>query len=104
MSDVPQETAERCTLFRPVRDGSGKVRLLQLTPCGHMDSQHAPDSDLREEWSVVLDGRYVVTFRGPRAQEHATRQMHELADLLGFEVSLTTDVTTARAAALSVEQ
>ena len=69
-----------------------------------MDSQDAPGSDVREEWSVVLDGRYVVTFRGPRAQEYATRQLHELADLLGFDISLTPHVTTARAAALSVEQ
>jgi hypothetical protein len=40
--------------------------------------------DQADEWSVVLDGRYVVTFRGPHAEEFATRQLHELAGLLGF--------------------
>jgi hypothetical protein len=34
---------------------------------------------------VVLDGQYVVAFRGPHAEEFATRQLHELARLLGFD-------------------
>ena len=37
-----------------------------------------------DEWSVTLDGRYVVRFCGVNAQELATRQLHELAELLGF--------------------
>jgi hypothetical protein len=34
---------------------------------------------------VTLDGRYVVRFCGVNARELATRQLHELAELLGFE-------------------
>ena len=43
---------------------------------------------VHDEWSVTLDGRYVVRFCGVNAQELATRQLHELAELLGFDEPL----------------
>ena len=49
-----------------------------------MDSDALPGSSYSEEWSVVLDGRYVVAFQGPHAQEFALRQLHELTRLLRF--------------------
>ena len=49
-------------------------------------SAHPPaPSHVREEWSVTLDGRYVVRFSGVNAKELATRQLYELAELLGFD-------------------
>jgi hypothetical protein len=50
-----------------------------------MDSRSAATSRIHEEWSVTLDGRYLVRFRGVNARELATQQLHELAELLGFE-------------------
>jgi hypothetical protein len=52
-----------------------------------MSGRSSSRPDLREEWSVTLDGRYVVRFCGVNAQELATRQLHELAELLGFDDS-----------------
>jgi hypothetical protein len=49
-----------------------------------MGSGASATSRVPEEWSVTLNGRYVVRFRGANAQELATRQLHELAELLGF--------------------
>ena len=49
-----------------------------------MDSRISSALRIREDWSVTLDGRYVVRFCGANAQEFATRQLHELAELLGF--------------------
>jgi hypothetical protein len=50
-----------------------------------MSARSSSRPDLRDEWSVSLDGRYVVRFRGVNAQEYATRQLRELAEILGFE-------------------
>jgi len=50
-----------------------------------MNARSSSTSHLRDVWSVTLDGRYVVRFCGVNAQELATRQLHELAELLGFE-------------------
>ena len=49
-----------------------------------MNARASSNPHLRDEWSVTLDGRYVVRFCGVNAQELATRQLHELAELLGF--------------------
>jgi hypothetical protein len=50
-----------------------------------MSTQSSSTSHDRDVWSVTLDGHYVVRFCGVNAQELATRQLHELAELLGFE-------------------
>ena len=50
-----------------------------------MSGKSSPIPYVRDEWSVTLDGRYVVRFCGVNAQELATRQLHELAELLGFD-------------------
>jgi hypothetical protein len=39
----------------------------------------------RDEWSVTLNGRYLVRFCGANAQEYARQQLRELAELLGFD-------------------
>ena len=51
-----------------------------------------------DEWSVTLDGRYVVRFCGVNAQELATQQLHELAKLLGFDDPTPRDGTNGRGA------
>ena len=51
-----------------------------------------------DEWSVTLDGRYVVRFCGVNAQELATQQLHELAKLLGFDDPPPTDGANGRGA------
>ena len=50
-----------------------------------MDSRASSALRIGDEWSVTLDGCYVVRFCGANAQELATRQLHELAELLGFD-------------------
>jgi hypothetical protein len=66
-----------------------------------MSARSSSRPDLRDEWSVSLDGRYVVSFRGVNAQEHATRQLRELAEILGFEdASRPTAATRGGAAAV----
>ena len=50
-----------------------------------MDRRDRSATSSREEWSVTLNGLYLVRFRGANAQEHARRQLHELAELLGFD-------------------
>jgi hypothetical protein len=43
---------------------------------------HSTDRD--DEWSVALDGRYVVGFFGRGAREMAERHMNELAEMLAL--------------------
>ena len=43
---------------------------------------HSSDRD--DEWSVALDGRYVVGFYGRGAREMAERHMNELAEMLAL--------------------
>jgi hypothetical protein len=43
---------------------------------------HSTDRD--DEWSVALDGRYVVGFFGRGAREMAERHMSELAEMLAL--------------------
>jgi len=50
-----------------------------------MDTRDGSLASGRDEWSVTLDGRYVVRFCGANAQEHARQQLRELAELLGFD-------------------
>ena len=50
-----------------------------------MDTRDRSAGSSRDEWSVTLNGSYVVRFRGAHAQEYARRQLHELAELLGFD-------------------
>jgi hypothetical protein len=49
-----------------------------------MDRRYGSAASGRDEWSVTLNGLYVVRFCGANAQEHARRQLRELAELLGF--------------------
>jgi hypothetical protein len=41
-------------------------------------------TDREDEWSVALDGRYVVGFYGRGAREMAERHMNELAEMLAL--------------------
>jgi hypothetical protein len=50
-----------------------------------MDTRDRSAGSARDEWSVTLNGRYVVRFCGANAQEYARQQLHELAELLGFD-------------------
>ena len=64
-----------------------------------MNEKASSSAHVYDEWSVTLDGRYVVRFCGVNAQELATRQLHELAELLGFEDSAPGEPSGASAAA-----
>ncbi len=50
-----------------------------------MDTRDGSAASSRDEWSVTLNGRYVVRFCGANAQEYARQQLRELAQLLGFD-------------------
>jgi hypothetical protein len=50
-----------------------------------MDTRDGSAASGRDEWSVTLNGRYVVRFCGAHAQEYARQQLRELAELLGFD-------------------
>jgi hypothetical protein len=63
-----------------------------------MDTRDWSAASSRDEWSVTLNGRYVVRFCGANAQEYARRQLHELAELLGFDEPARDSAATAEAA------
>ena len=50
-----------------------------------MDTRDGSGACSRDEWSVTLNGRYLVRFCGANAQEYARQQLRELAELLGFD-------------------
>ena len=56
----------------------------------------------RDEWSVTLNGRYVVRFCGVNAQEYARQQLRELAQLLGFDEPARGRAETTEAAERSI--
>jgi hypothetical protein len=63
-----------------------------------MSPRAASNPHAFDEWSVTLDGRYVVRFCGENAQELATQQLHELAKLLGFDDAPTPESANGRGA------
>jgi hypothetical protein len=67
-----------------------------------MDTRDRSGASGRDEWSVTLNGLYVVRFSGANAQEYARQQLRELAELLGFDEPARGGAETTEAAERSI--